>query len=148
MSLSIAPVPDDGAVEPPLDAAGCDAAALELGDGVLAPLHADTTIATTANGAARRKNVCFLVNVDSPLIVVTGIAGRGPHPAGVGAIRSPPVAIAPCRGDGRSEVARTGLPVGGISPPRSTARQECDRSVPVPSLVCAAAEPAAEDSLT
>jgi hypothetical protein len=70
------PVSDDGAAEPPLEAAGCDAAVLELGVGVAPPLHADATIATAASGPARRRKVCFVVNVDSPLIVVTGIAGR------------------------------------------------------------------------
>jgi hypothetical protein len=111
-------VSDDGAVEPPLEPAGCDGAVLELplelGLGVAPVLHADATIATTASGPARRRNVCFVVNVESPLIVVTGIADGTPRAAGAGAIRSPPVAIAACRGDGRSEAARTGLPVARI----------------------------------
>ena len=55
--------PVDGAVElPPVEAAGWDAGAL-LGDAAPPLVHAAATIATIANGAATRKNECFLVNV-------------------------------------------------------------------------------------
>jgi hypothetical protein len=53
---------------PPVEAAGCDAAAL-LAEGLEPPLHAETTIAITANGAARRRNDCLLVKSESPLVL-------------------------------------------------------------------------------
>jgi hypothetical protein len=49
---------------PPLEAAGWDA----LGDGVAPPEQAATTIALIANGAASRRNDCFVVKSNSPLV--------------------------------------------------------------------------------
>jgi hypothetical protein len=105
----------DGAVDPPaLDAAGCEAAVLELGVGVAPPPHADATIAMAANGPARRMSVCFVVNVASPLNVVTGIAGRDAARSGRRRDQVSSCGDRTLRGDSRSEVARTGLPVARI----------------------------------
>src|SRR5689334_5130874 len=99
ISLSMPPAVSDadaaGALAPPpVEAAGVDGAAL-LGEGLAPPLHAETTIAMTANGAARRRNDCFVVKSDLLWSWgVTGIRGRGAAGAVTGAIRSPPVAIA------------------------------------------------------
>jgi hypothetical protein len=57
---------------PPVEAGGVEGAAL-LADGLAPPLHAETTIAITANGAARRRNDCFVVKSDLLWSGVTGI---------------------------------------------------------------------------
>jgi hypothetical protein len=54
----------DGATEPPLDAAGCEAAVELAGVGVAPELQAEATIANSANGNATRRDVFLVVKAD------------------------------------------------------------------------------------